>query len=92
MKVNVTFRHMDPDDELRDYVVGKVFPDGVDFRDYFATEIKRLTPLADDDLINLDDAGIQITPKGRLLLRNIAMTFDRYFGNEDNSDRFSKAI
>jgi oxygen-independent coproporphyrinogen-3 oxidase len=65
---------------------------GVDFRDYFATEIKRLTPLADDDLINLDDAGIQITPKGRLLLRNIAMTFDRYFGNEDNSDRFSKAI
>ena len=24
MKVNVTFRHMDPDDELRDYVEEKV--------------------------------------------------------------------
>jgi coproporphyrinogen III oxidase-like Fe-S oxidoreductase len=29
-------------------------------------------------LIELDDAGISITPSGRLLLRNIAMTFDRY--------------
>jgi hypothetical protein len=27
-----------------------------------------------------------------LLLRNIAMTFDRYIGIEENADRFSKAI
>ena len=65
---------------------------GIDFRDYFSAEIKRLAPLAEDDLITVDEAGIRITPKGRLLLRNIAMTFDRYIGNEENSDRFSKAI
>jgi len=65
---------------------------GIDFRDYFSAEIKRLAPLAEDDLITIDEAGIRITPKGRLLLRNIAMTFDRYIGNEENSDRFSKAI
>jgi len=64
----------------------------VDFRKYFAAEIKRLEPLAEDDLIKLDEAGIGITPKGRLLLRNIAMMFDRYIGDEENSNRFSKAI
>ena len=64
----------------------------VDFREYFADEIKRLGPLADDELIELDESGIRITPKGRLLLRNIAMTFDRYIGSEQNTGRFSKAI
>jgi len=64
----------------------------IDFREYFAAEIDRLGPLAKDDLIALDANGIRITPKGRLLLRNIAMTFDRYIGNEENADRFSKAI
>ena len=65
---------------------------GSDFRNYFSEEIKRLEPLARDDLIELDADGIRITPKGRLLLRNIAMTFDRYFASGANTDRFSKAI
>ena len=64
----------------------------INFREYFATEIEKLAPLAKDDLITLDANGIRITPKGRLLLRNISMTFDRYIGNEENADRFSKAI
>ena len=63
-----------------------------DFRNYFADEIMRLEPLAKDELIELDPDGIRITPKGRLLLRNIAMTFDRYIGNDQNTGRFSKAI
>jgi len=64
----------------------------VDFREYFADEIKKLKVLEDDELIELSDAGISITPKGRLLLRNIAMTFDRYIDLEENDNRFSKAI
>jgi len=64
----------------------------IDFREYFEPEIKRLAPLAEDDLITVDQSGVRITPKGRLLLRNIAMTFDRYIGNEENNNRFSKAI
>ena len=64
----------------------------IDFRDYFATEIEQLNPLVDDDLIKLDANRIRITPKGRLLLRNIAMTFDRYINNSENDNRFSKAI
>ncbi|MCP5092426.1 MAG: oxygen-independent coproporphyrinogen III oxidase [Gammaproteobacteria bacterium] len=64
----------------------------IDFREYFVDEIKRLEPLAADDLIELDDSGVVITQKGRLLLRNIAMTFDRYINLEEDESRFSKAI
>jgi len=64
----------------------------IDFREYFAAEIEKLDVLQKDDLIVLSDAGIEITPRGRLLLRNIAMTFDRYIDLEENEHRFSKAI
>jgi oxygen-independent coproporphyrinogen-3 oxidase len=64
----------------------------IDFRSYFAAEIDQLSPLVEDDLIRLDANSIRITPKGRLLLRNIAMTFDRYINNSENDNRFSKAI
>jgi oxygen-independent coproporphyrinogen-3 oxidase len=65
---------------------------GIDFREYFAAEVEQLDVLEKDGLIELSDEGIQITPSGRLLLRNIAMTFDRYIDLEENEARFSKAI
>ena len=65
---------------------------GIDFRAYFADEIKRLAPLFEDGLIDLDEAGVAITQKGRLLLRSIAMVFDRYINQGQNDNRFSKAI
>ena len=64
----------------------------IEFRKYFAAELERLQPLMDDGLIDVDAQGIRITPKGRLLLRNIAMVFDRYFSDPENDSRFSKAI
>ena len=64
----------------------------IDFREYFAEEVGQLDVLVKDGLIELSDKGIAITPKGRLLLRNIAMTFDRYIDLADNESRFSKAI
>jgi oxygen-independent coproporphyrinogen-3 oxidase len=65
---------------------------GIDFATYFAKEIEHLQPLADDGLIELDQAGVVITQKGRLLLRSIAMVFDRYIDQAENDNRFSKAI
>ena len=65
---------------------------GIDFREYFKDEIAKLAILEKDGLLELSDAGIEITPSGRLLLRNIAMTFDRYIDLEENDSRFSKAI
>jgi len=65
---------------------------GIRFREYFAAEIERLAPLVEDGLIKLDDSGIAITGTGRLLLRSIAMIFDRYIDKTQNDNRFSKAI
>ena len=62
------------------------------FRDYFKDELERLQPLAADDLIELEAGGIAITGKGRLLLRSIAMVFDRHLNEVGTQKRFSRAI
>jgi len=65
---------------------------GIDFRQYFAEELAQLEPLASDELVEVDDDAIRIQPKGRLLLRNIAMKFDRYLRDTQHDNRFSRAI
>ena len=63
----------------------------IDFGRYFASELERLEPLAADGLISIDDRSIQVLPRGRLLLRNVAMVFDAYL-KPDGGTRFSRAI
>ncbi|MGI9272644.1 MAG: oxygen-independent coproporphyrinogen III oxidase [Woeseiaceae bacterium] len=65
---------------------------GVSVRSYFAAEIKRLTPMIEDGLVTVADDGIYVTARGRMLVRNIAMTFDRHLGQAGNAEQFSKAI
>lgn len=65
---------------------------GIEFRKYFAAELNQLTSLTQDDLVRVDNEAIEISSKGRLLLRNIAMVFDRYIDIPTNANRFSKAI
>jgi len=65
---------------------------GIDFRSYFAEELSQLAPLVGDGLIEVDDDSISIQAKGRLLLRNIAMKFDRYLKDSQHDNRFSRAI
>ena len=64
----------------------------VEFSSYFLHELERLQPLEQDGLVQVDNEQIAISAKGRLLLRSIAMVFDRYLNADDGSDRFSKAI
>lgn len=65
---------------------------GVEFTDYFTAEIDRLCPLIDDGLVYIDDHAIRVTARGRLLLRSIAMVFDRYLDSANQDQRYSKAI
>lgn len=64
----------------------------VDFEDHFALEIHRLTRLADDGLVELDEDSLYVTPEGRLLLRTVAMIFDEYLGPKEDQPRFSRVI
>jgi oxygen-independent coproporphyrinogen-3 oxidase len=83
---------LDNDDLLRRIVIAKLmcnfelsmssieqgFP--IKFRQYFEMELGKLKAFEDDGLLTIDDEWISVTPKGRLLIRNICMVFDRYLG------------
>lgn len=95
---------VDDDDQIRARVIHEVMchdgldyaafqsQHGIDIPGYFAAEIRRLEPMANDGLITSSGAGFRVTPKGRLLLRNIAMIFDRHLITESTDRRYSKAI
>ena len=62
------------------------------FADYFAEDLKLLAPLAKDGLVDVDEKGIQVTAKGRLLIRNICMCFDIYLRQKARMQQFSRVI
>ncbi len=51
---------------------------GIDFKRYFREDLQRLEPLAEDGLVELQPRAVQVTPRGRLFLRNVGMAFDAY--------------
>lgn len=53
---------------------------GIEFDAYFAAELPKLERLETDGLLDLGGKSIRVTPRGRLLIRNICMVFDRYLG------------
>ncbi|MEO0421379.1 MAG: oxygen-independent coproporphyrinogen III oxidase [Pseudomonadota bacterium] len=65
---------------------------GITFAEYFAEDLSDLATLADDGLVTLTDAHIEVTASGQLLLRPIAMCFDRYLREAATAQRFSKVI
>ncbi len=64
----------------------------IDFEAYFADDLERLRPLQDDGLVFKARERILVTARGRMLLRNIAMCFDRYLHRSSEAPRFSRAI
>jgi oxygen-independent coproporphyrinogen III oxidase len=60
------------------------------FEEYFARELAALAPLVSDGLVLAAGRSLAITPVGRLLMRNVAMVFDRYLG--DRRERYSRAV
>jgi oxygen-independent coproporphyrinogen-3 oxidase len=64
----------------------------ISFPEYFGEELQKLAALANDGLVDIDNQGIRVTASGRLLMRNIAMQFDRHLASDSDGQRFSKAI
>ncbi|MFP4560519.1 MAG: oxygen-independent coproporphyrinogen III oxidase [Thiohalorhabdus sp.] len=65
---------------------------GVDFAEHFAAELADLEEMAADGLIELGERGLTVTPRGRLLIRNVAMVFDAYLRAKEGAQRYSKVI
>ncbi len=64
----------------------------VDFRKYFAAELKDLRRLEAEGLLELQPDWISVTPKGRLLVRAICMVFDRYLREREARASYSRVI
>jgi oxygen-independent coproporphyrinogen-3 oxidase len=64
----------------------------LDFDEYFGTELAELGPLQDAGLVECTKDWISVTPKGRLLVRAVAMVFDRYLRNDRRTRPYSKIV
>lgn len=93
------------DDRLRRDVINRLFcvlkvdkaaiaqAHGVDFDLYFADALAALAPMADDGLVLLSPEAIRVTPRGQILLRNVAMAFDAYLAKTPpEARRFSRTV
>lgn len=65
---------------------------GLKFRDYFGTELRMLATMQADGLLTLDADRIEVLPRGRLLIRNICMSFDAYLSPDLQRTNFSRVI
>ncbi len=68
---------------------------GQPFASRFASELQQLEPVAADGLVEqAADGSLVVTPLGRLLVRNIAMTFDAYLADQQKGEQpmFSKTV
>ena len=57
----------------------------------FALELERLRPLEDDGLVRREGSQLEVTPLGRLFVRNVAMVFDAYLRRAERP-RFSRTV
>jgi oxygen-independent coproporphyrinogen-3 oxidase len=95
---------LDDDDIIRAEVIQQLMCSGVidragisarhdiDFDEYFADALLQLVPLAGDGLVEVDERHIVATSRGRLMLRIIAMCFDRYISAQATPMRHSRAL
>ena len=64
----------------------------IDFREYFAAELAGLKEMEAAGLVKVDGDWISVQPAGRLLVRGIAMVFDRYLRSDRERARYSRVI
>ena len=68
---------------------------GINFGAYFAIELEKLSagdgPAA-DGILEITPDALTVTPRGRLFVRNICMTFDRYLDSHAGRPVFSRTI
>ncbi|MDD5247847.1 MAG: oxygen-independent coproporphyrinogen III oxidase [Rhodocyclaceae bacterium] len=64
----------------------------IDFKSYFAAELAELAEMEQAGLLKIEDQWITVLPQGRMLVRVIAMAFDKYLRSDRERVRYSKVI
>jgi len=65
---------------------------GLDFAEYFKTDIASLDDLEVDGLVRRETGGLHVTPLGRLFVRIIAMRFDPAIQSGQPKGRYSQTV
>jgi oxygen-independent coproporphyrinogen-3 oxidase len=85
-----------PEDLRRRRVIGDVMCNfAVELERYgdgWARELDALGPLARDGLVNIAGRRVEVTPLGRLFVRNVAMVFDQYLPGAGQARAQSRSI
>ncbi|KAF0152434.1 MAG: oxygen-independent coproporphyrinogen III oxidase [Ignavibacteria bacterium] len=96
--------YLTEDDILRRHVITKVMCDfelafksveakfGIEFNNYFNSSLAALQEFVDDNLVILTNDQLEVTQMGRLLIRNIAMSFDGYIERKEDKARYSRTV
>ena len=64
----------------------------VKFDEYFRRELAELKPFEEEGLVENTREWISVLPRGKLLVRAIAMGFDRYIKNDERVRKYSKIV
>ncbi|NOH71145.1 oxygen-independent coproporphyrinogen III oxidase [Vibrio pectenicida] len=64
----------------------------IQFNHYFKDDIELLQTFIEDQLVEMDKKEIRVTLRGRLLIRNICMCFDKYLRIKARQQQFSRVI
>lgn len=64
----------------------------LEFDSYFAEDLKLLQTFINDELVEVNEDEIRVTARGRLLIRNICMCFDKYLRDRARQQQFSRVI
>lgn len=65
---------------------------GINFNEYFDFELNNLKHFEKEGLVTLAEDAISVTPKGKLLVRAVAMNFDRYLREDERVRRYSRIV
>ncbi len=92
------------DDLLRRWVITRLMCDfeldfraveaefDIDFESYFRWGLGNFQEMIADHLLSIEDRKLTVTEPGRLLIRNIAMSFDGYIERKEDAGRYSRTV
>jgi oxygen-independent coproporphyrinogen-3 oxidase len=96
---------LDDDDRIRRFVITQLMCNfhlakadvetrfGIDFDDYFAGSLAKLTEPAAAGFVTLANEALTVTDAGRLFVRNVCMAFDRYLeAKSTDTPMFSRTV
>ncbi len=65
---------------------------GVEPTEAFARELAALTEPAADGLVEVDERGVRVLPRGRVFIRNLCMPFDAYLPGDAGKTVYSRTV